>query len=180
MEGLQWGAGDNSVVQHIKQILVKKQSTQYLIGVNLMATGCSWHLPLSKRLHVSHSLVRSTWNPARPLVDEISTVDSKPWWVYHWLQRVIRLVMLSWQETVKLDTVFNKDLLHCSSSVGPCNSKAVKIYQMTQIFLFSLPFIKLVFLVINISVYRTAQHEGLLLHSCINPSGILQCNWTPD
>lgn len=54
--------------------LVKKQSTQYLTGVNLMAIGCSWLLTLSKRLHVSHSPVLSNWNPARLVVDEVSTV----------------------------------------------------------------------------------------------------------
>lgn len=96
VEGSQWGAGDNSVVQHADQSLVKKQSTQYLIGVNLMATGCSGLLTLSKRLHVSHSPVISNWNPARLVVDEVSTVYSKPGWLYLQLRLVITLPMLSW------------------------------------------------------------------------------------
>lgn len=83
VEGMRWGAGDNNAVQHIKQSLVKKQSTQYLIGVNLMATGCSGLLTLSKRLHVSHSPALSNWNSARLVVDEISTVYSKPGLLYH-------------------------------------------------------------------------------------------------
>lgn len=105
MKGLQWGAGDNSVVQHIKQSLVKKHSTQYLIGVNLMATGCSGLLTLSKRLHVSHSPVLSNWIAARLVVDEISTVCSTPGWLYHLLQQVVTLVMLSWQKMAKLDAL---------------------------------------------------------------------------
>lgn len=59
VEGLRRDAGDNSAVQHIKQRPVKKQSTPYLTGVNLMAIGCSRLLTLSKRLHVSHSPVLS-------------------------------------------------------------------------------------------------------------------------
>lgn len=75
------GAADNSAPQHIKQRPVKKQSTPYLTGVNLMAIGCSGLLTLSKRLHVSHSPLLSNWKAARLLPDEVSTVYLKRRWL---------------------------------------------------------------------------------------------------
>lgn len=98
------GAGDNSALQHIKQRPVKKQSTPYLTGVNLMAIGCSGLLTLSKRLHVSHSPVLSNWKAARPLPDEVSTVYLKPGWLLGYLQLLIRaadaaLIRVQWKWT---------------------------------------------------------------------------------
>lgn len=80
---MQSGAGDNSVALHIKRRLVKKQSTPYLTGVNLMAIGRSGLLTLSERLRVSHSPARSNWNSARPTVDELSTSTETAGWVQH-------------------------------------------------------------------------------------------------
>lgn len=84
-------ARDNSALQHIKQRPVKKQSTPYLTGVNLMAIGCSGLLTLSKRLHVSHSPVLSNWKAARLLPDEVSTVYLKRGWLLGYLQLLIRV-----------------------------------------------------------------------------------------
>lgn len=98
-------ARDNSALQHIKQRPVKKQSTPYLTGVNLMAIGCSGLLTLSKRLHVSHSPVLSNWKAARLLPDEVSTVYLKRGWLLGYLQLLIRaadaaLMRVQWKWTL--------------------------------------------------------------------------------
>lgn len=98
-------ARDNTALQHIKQRPVKKQSTPYLTGVNLMAIGCSGLLTLSKRLHVSHSPVLSNWKAARLLPDEVSTVYLKRGWLLGYLQLLIRaadaaLMRVQWKWTL--------------------------------------------------------------------------------
>lgn len=99
------GAGDNRALQHIKQRPVKKQSTPYLTGVNLMAIGCSGLLTLSKRLHVSHSPVLSNWKAARLRPDEVSTVYLKRGWLLGYLLLLIRaadaaLIRVQWKWTL--------------------------------------------------------------------------------